>query len=107
MQPLARVEALFHPRDLALLVFSLLVLFLVPNAAARAAPTELVALSSEAASGLRPRKHSIKPAHSTIPPGFDRLRIGVKFQDGLEPDLDDTGKPGRTSQSWTRIIASS
>ena len=40
---------------------------------------------------LKPRQHQIKPAHVVIRPGFDRLRVDVKFQDGFELDTGHAG----------------
>lgn len=87
----ARLDAPFRPPNFATLVLALIVLFPVPSAVAT--PAGPTALGPVAASALHPRKHSIKPAHSVIPRGFDRLRIEVKFQDDLEPEIDGTGKP--------------
>ena len=42
---------------------------------------------------LRPRHLPAKPAHSAVPDGHDRLRICVKFRDGLEVGIDPSGLP--------------
>ena len=75
-------------KSFALLAIAFLVLVPVPCVAA---PPESAAVRSVAAPGLHPRKHSVKPAHSVVPPGFDRRRVEVKFQDGLEPDATGIG----------------
>jgi serine protease len=72
------------------LAFALLISFLVlaPAALAQQAPTSSITQHAGATSGLRPRKHLVKPVRSRIPVGYDRRRIEVKFQDGLEPDIE-------------------
>lgn len=88
MRFIAHLPAPFRKSSFALLAFAFHSLFPVPSVAA--AP-ESAALQPVAAPGLRPRKHSVKPAHSVIPPGFDWQRVEVKFQDGLKPDIAGIG----------------
>lgn len=90
MGPPSRVEARFRQPNFAPLLFALLVL--VPCPSALAARTQSGTPSSIDVSGLHPRKHLIKPVRSVVRPGYDPLRIEVKFQDGLEPEIDGTGK---------------
>ena len=53
--------------------------------------------SSESVRALRARPRAIKPLRSSVPQGFDRSLIVVKFQDGIDLDADLSESPGNTS----------
>ncbi len=55
---------------------------------------------------LAPRRLPAKPAHSTVPNGYDPRRICVKFRDGLDVGVDPSGLPATRGEGALRSARS-